>query len=78
MKNRVKQNKSSKPRRINFSKYPYRGIFENIAKSEGVTRQAINQSYRIYRNPRIIELVMQQINHIDQVLQDHNNAMGAQ
>lgn len=54
-----------------LSKSPYRGIITEVAKEEGVTRNAIWNALYIHENLRITELVAQKVS---QRRQRYNNA----
>lgn len=45
---------------VDFRRNPYRGVLAEVARAEGVTRQAIQQALQM-RNPRITELVRQAV-----------------
>ena len=45
-----------------FRRNPYRGILTEIAKQEGITRQAIHQAIFVCENPRIITIATEKMN----------------
>ncbi len=43
--------------REKIKKSPYRGVLTEIAKEQGVTRQAIHDAVFVRRNPRILTIL---------------------
>lgn len=48
-------------KKINFQKFPYRGIFAEIAKEHGVSPQAVRQAVVVFQSPRYLELFNQKV-----------------
>ncbi len=54
--------------KIDLRKNPYRGVVRELAEEEGVTRGAITKAVRVYRNPRIIALLLEKIRKREEVM----------
>ena len=52
--------KTTLPGSVDLNHYPFRGIFTEIAREDGVSRQAIQQAARA-GNPRILHRVAEKI-----------------
>ncbi|HVZ38925.1 MAG TPA: hypothetical protein VHI13_06590 [Candidatus Kapabacteria bacterium] len=52
--------KTTHPESVDLGHYPFRGIFTEIAREDGVSRQAVQQAARA-GNPRILRRVAEKI-----------------
>lgn len=59
--------------KIDFRKHPYRGIITELAKEFGITKGAISQAVRRYRNPRIISHILKKIEEREAILKKAEN-----
>lgn len=55
-------------------RYPFRGIYTEVAKEEGVTPEAIRQAVK-YGNPRILEKVAGKIEERRAKVRRYNDAV---
>jgi hypothetical protein len=69
--------KTIKPEKVDVHHYPFRGIYTEIAREEGVTRQAIQQAAE-KGNPRILGRIAQKIEERKALLKKYNKAGSAQ
>jgi predicted DNA-binding protein YlxM (UPF0122 family) len=68
--------KTIKPEKVDVHHYPFRGIYTEIAREEGVTRQAIQQAAE-KGNPRILGRIAQKIEERKALLKKYNKAGSA-
>ncbi len=67
-------NKYSNNKKLNRN--PYRGIFTEIAREQGVTPQAVRQSV-MQNNVRMIEILMQKIRERESVVKKFEKELRA-
>jgi hypothetical protein len=65
--------KTIKPEKVDVHHYPFRGIYTEIAREEGVTRQAIQQAAE-KGNPRILGRIAQKIEERKALLKKYSKA----
>jgi predicted DNA-binding protein YlxM (UPF0122 family) len=65
--------KTIKPEKVDVHHYPFRGIYTEIAREEGVTRQAIQQAAG-KGNPRILGRIAQKIEERKALLKKYSKA----
>jgi hypothetical protein len=65
--------KTIKPEKVDVHHYPFRGIYTEIAREEGVTRQAIQQAAE-KGNPRVLGKIAQKIEERRALLKKYNRA----
>lgn len=68
--------KTIKPEKVDVHHYPFRGIYTEIAREEGVTRQAIQQAAG-KGNPRILGRIAQKIDERRALLKKYSKAGSA-
>ena len=52
---------TTKVKKTDFTKHPYRGVYAEIAKELDVSPQSVRQAVVLHRNPRIMTLVANKI-----------------
>lgn len=62
------------PEAVNLSRYPFRGIYTEIAREDGVTRQAIQQAAR-KGNPHILNRIAEKIEQRKAMLKKYESAV---
>ena len=65
--------KTIKPDKVDVHHYPFRGIYTEIAREEGVTRQAIQQAAQ-KGNPRILNRIAQKVEERKAMLKNYSKA----
>ncbi len=57
-----------------MTKYPYRGIYSEIAREEGVSRQWVRMAVEKHRNPRYLGLVAEKIAERQALIKKFNDS----
>lgn len=65
--------KTTSNEEVDLSRYPYRGILTEIAREEGVTRQAIQQAART-GNPHLLGRIAAKIEERRAMIEKHRHA----
>ncbi len=65
--------KTTLPEDVDLCHYPFRGIYTEIAREDGVTRQAVQQAAR-KRNPRILDRIAEKIEERRAMLRKYDHA----
>ena len=65
--------KTMRPDKVDVHHYPFRGIYTEIAREEGVTRQAIQQAAQ-KGNPRILDRIAQKVDERKAMLKNYSKA----
>jgi hypothetical protein len=64
--------KTIRPKKVNMNRFPFRGIYTELAEEEGVSRQAIQQA-AAKGNPRILGRVAEKVKERQSMVQEFNS-----
>ena len=68
--------KTIRPNKVNMNRFPFRGIYTELAEEEGVSRQAIQQA-AAKGNPRILGRVAEKVRERQSMVQQFNDVSAA-
>jgi hypothetical protein len=64
--------KTIRPKKVDMNRFPFRGIYTELAEEEGVSRQAIQQA-AAKGNPKILSRVAEKVKERQSMVQEFNN-----